>query len=351
MSVQVGIVGCGAINTRRHIPELTANPQAKIVAFCDPVASRAETLAVKHSAKAYSDFDALLKHAGLDAVVIGTPNALHAPQTLAALKAGKHVLVEKPMATTREDAKAMIAAAKAGGKVLMVGQNQRLARAHQIAHDILATGRLGKVISFRTAFKHRGPEFWCIDAPSTNTWFFKKELASMGVCGDLGIHKADLMRYLLGEEIVEVQANIDTLAKTYDNGKKIDVDDNAMLVVKTASGAMGSIIISWTNYGELEANYTIIYCQYAALMLAADPNFGVIVRHRNGEEECYRTGKMATNEQQSGSGVSAMFIDSIVNNKRPLIDGVEGYKSLDVILTAFDAHRTGQRTKVAPYKD
>jgi predicted dehydrogenase len=176
-------------------------------------------------------------------------------------------------------------------------------------------------------------------------------MASMGVCGDLGIHKADLMRYLLGEEIVEVQANIDTLAKTYDNGKKIDVDDNAMLLVKTASGAMGSIIISWTNYGELEANYTIIYCEHAALMLAADPKFGVIVRHRNGEEECYRVGKLATNEDQTGSGVSQMFIESIVTNRPPLIDGVEGYKSLDVILTAFDANNSGQRTKVAPYKE
>lgn len=348
--VHVGIVGCGAISTRRHIPELAANPQVKLVAYCDPVVSRAEAQAQKHGGQAYADFESFLKHPRMDAVVLGTPNALHAPHALAALKAGKHVLVEKPMATSREDAKAMIDAAKAAGKFLMVGQNQRLMRPHQLAREILKSGRLGKVISFRTAFKHRGPEFWCIDAPSTDTWFFKKSLASMGVCGDLGIHKADLIRYLLGEEIVEVQANIETLAKTYDNGQKIEVDDNAMLLVKTASGALGSIIISWTNYGEAEANYTIIYCENAALMLAADPTFGVIVRHRNGEEECYRVGKLATNEEQTGSGVSQMFIDAITTNTPPEIDGVEGYKSLDVILTAFDAHRTGQRTRVAPYK-
>jgi predicted dehydrogenase len=347
--VQVGIVGCGAISTRRHIPELAANPKATLVAFCDPVSSRAEAQAKKHDGKAYADFESFLKHPNMDAVVLGTPNALHAAHALAALNAGKHVLVEKPMATSREDARAMIDAAKAAGKFLMVGQNQRLARPHQMARDILKSGRLGKVISFRTAFKHPGPEFWCIDAPSTNTWFFKKPMASMGVCGDLGIHKADLMRYLLGEEIVEVQANIETLAKTYDDGKQIDVDDNAMLMVKTASGVLGSIIISWTNYGEAEANYTIIYTEKAALMLAADPKFGVIVRHRTGEEECYRVGKLATNEEQTGSGVSQMFIEAITSNKPPEIDGVEGYKSLDVILTAFDAHRTGQRTKVAPF--
>ena len=94
----------------------------------------------------------------------------------------------------------------------MVGHNQRLMPPHVKAREILASGRLGKVLSFRTAFKHGGPEGWCIER-SLNTWFFKKAEAVLGVTGDLGVHKADLMRYLLGENFVEVGGILATLDK------------------------------------------------------------------------------------------------------------------------------------------
>jgi len=343
--VKIGVVGCGAIGQRRHIPEVAANPRARLVALCDVVASRAEEQAKKYGGQAYADFEEFLKHPDMDAVIIGTPNYLHAPMTLAAFKAGKHVLVEKPMATTRKEAKAMIEAARKAGKFLMIGQNQRLMRPHVKAREILSTGRLGKVLTFRTAFKHAGPEFWSVDN-HPGTWFFQKEKAAMGVCGDLGIHKADLMRYLLGEEIVEVAAMIGTQNKRYANGKLIDVDDNAMLLVKTQSGVMGSIIISWTNYGEPEANYTVIYCERAVMMLATDPDYGVIVRWRNGDEDKHKVGEIATNVKQVSSGVADMFIDGILAGKEPPINGMEGYRSLNVILTAFEACAAGRTLPV-----
>ncbi len=344
--VQIGVVGCGAIGTRRHIPDLTQSEDAQIVAFCDIVESRAVDAATKYgSGTAYADLDLFLKHPGLEAVVIGTPNYLHAPQSIAAFKAGKHVLVEKPMATTRDEAKAMMKAAKAAGKMLMVGQNQRLDRAHQKAREILASGRLGKVLTFRTAFKHSGPDYWSIDR-GPGTWFFQKDKAVIGVCGDLGIHKADLMRYLLQEEMVEVSAMITTQDKRYANGSLINVDDNAMLLVKTESGVTGSIIISWTNNGEHEANYTYIYCQKGVMMLATDPKYGVIVRYADGQEELYKTGAISTNEKQVRSGVSDMFIRSIQTNTQPAIDGNEGYKSLDVILAAFESNASGKTIKL-----
>lgn len=351
MSVKVGVVGCGAIGQRRHIPDLTAaRDQAQIVAFCDINETRARECATKYgSGEVYTDLEQFLKHKDLEAVVIGTPNYLHAPQTIAAFKAGKHVLVEKPMATTRDEAKAMIKASEKAGKFLMVGQNQRLEKSHQKARQILASGELGRVLTFRTAFKHRGPEGWSMDS-GPGTWFFKKKEAIMGVCGDLGIHKADLMRYLLGDEITEVSAMITTQDKRYADGSLIKVDDNAMLLCKTAKGASGSIIISWTNYGESEANYTVIYCEKGVMSLASDPVYGVIVRYKDGTEARYKTGAMSTNEKQVRSGVSDMFLNSILTKTKPPIDGMEGYKSLDVILSAFESSASGKTVKVASAK-
>ncbi len=124
--VRFGIIGTGAIGQRRHIPECVANPDCQLVAVCDANAARVKEVAAQFGVKAYTDYQEMLEGEKLDAVVVCGPNTLHAQQTLDALKAGLHVLCEKPMATTREEAQAMIAAAQKSGKNLMIGHNQRL---------------------------------------------------------------------------------------------------------------------------------------------------------------------------------------------------------------------------------
>jgi len=158
MPVRYGIVGCGAIAQRRHIPECVNNPDSSLVALCDPNYERAEGISKAYGgvAKCYTDYAEMLKDPNVDAVVVSGPNKLHAEQSIQALAAGKHVLCEKPMATTREDAKAMIAASEKAGKYLMIGLNQRLMSPHRRAKEILDSGRLGKVLAFRTAFQHPG---------------------------------------------------------------------------------------------------------------------------------------------------------------------------------------------------
>jgi UDP-N-acetylglucosamine 3-dehydrogenase len=276
-------------------------------------------------------------------VVVCGPNSLHATQTMDALNAGLHVLCEKPMATTRKDAKAMIDCAKKNKKYLMIGLNQRLMPAHVKAKEVLQSGALGEVLTFRTTFKHPGPEGWAIDA--AKTWFFDKSAAIMGVSGDLGVHKADLLRWLLDTEIESVGGQVVTLDKRTTAGELIALDDNAYLTLKTTSGAVGSMELSWTNYG-VEENHTILYCQKGTLMLGFDPVYGVIVDYKNGNREMHKVGEMATNVKQVASGVIDLFNACILAKKAPEIDGVEGYRSLDVILTAMDAAKAGKMTKI-----
>src|SRR6185295_11706729 len=113
--------GCGAIGQRRHIPECAAHADCALVAVCDINKPRVEEVAKLHKAKAFTDYREMLKSAEIDAVVVGTPNKFHAPQTIDSLNAGKHVLVEKPMAGTRDDARAMMDAAAKNKKFLMIG--------------------------------------------------------------------------------------------------------------------------------------------------------------------------------------------------------------------------------------
>ena len=344
MTVKYGVIGCGAIAQRRHLPECAANPASKLVALADPVAERVEELAKKYGAKAYLNYKDMITSPDIDAVVVAGPNASHASMSIEALEAGKHVLCEKPMATNREDAKAMIAAAQKAKKYLMIGLNQRLMPPHVRAKELLKSGKLGKVLAFRTAFKHPGPEGWSVDAGKS--WFFKKAQAFMGVTGDLGVHKADLLRWLLGEEFAEVGGFISTLDKRDAEGKLIDLDDNAYLTLKTTGGIVGSMILSWTNYGT-EENYTILYCQKGVLSLGTDPTYGVIVDYKNGEREMHKVGEMSTNIKQVPSGIIDLFTKAIQDKKPPEIDGMEGYRALDVILTAIEAGKAGKMAKIA----
>ena len=338
--VRYGFIGAGAIAQRRHLPECAANPQSEVVAIADPTPGRAAEQAEHFGGKAYTDWEKLLADETLDAVVVATPNALHAPQAIAALDSGRHVLVEKPMATTRDEARAMIAAAERNGKHLMVGMNQRLMPAHVKARRVLERGDLGRVLAFETSFKHGGPDGWSVDGGKS--WFFDKDLAVLGVNGDLGIHKADLMRFLLGEEFARVGGVVTQRDKKRPDGTDIPVDDNAWLTLETESGVVGSIHISWTHYGHFEANGTILFCEHGVMRIGEDPTYGVIVEMKDGQKEHYAVGAMASNANQIASGVIDSLTADLQAGRTPVIDGAEGYAALDVILTAVEAAAAGE---------
>lgn len=330
--IKVAVVGCGSISKHRHIPEYAANPNVEFVGFCDIVLERAEQYADQHGGRAYSSYEEMLKAEKPDAVSVCTPNILHAPYAIAAANAGAHVLVEKPMATNKADALAMIEAAKKNGVYLMVGHNQRLMPPHQKAKEILQTGKLGKVLSFRTSFGHPGPERWSIDG--RDSWFFRKEEAIMGAMGDLGVHKSDLIRWLLDDEVADVAAFVQTLHK-----EGTDVDDNATCVLRMKSGTIGTLVASWTYYKGGD-NSTVLWCENGAMHIGTHPVDQVIVELRDGSVEKYQVGAMATNEKQLPSGVIDAFVECIVSNTPPSISGEEGLKSLEVILAAFDSQES-----------
>ncbi|SEO16527.1 Gfo/Idh/MocA family protein [Paenibacillus sp. OV219] len=332
--VRVAVVGNGAIAIRRHIPEYAANPNVEFVAFVDPVIERAQELAEKYGAEAFASYEEMLSKVKPDAVSVCTPNYLHAPVTIAAANAGAHVLVEKPMASTDEEAAAMIEAASKNGVYLMVGHNQRLMPPHVKAKEILNNGSLGRVLTFRTSFGHPGPEGWSVDGKGS--WFFRKPEAIMGAMGDLGVHKSDLIRYLLDDEVAQVTGYIGTLDK-----EGTDVDDNATCLLRMKSGAIGTLVASWTYY-KGEDNSTVFWCENGVLKIGTDPHDQIIVELRNGTVERYNVGAISTNDKQESSGVVDAFINSIVTKTKPSISGEEGRKSLAVILGAFESQATGR---------
>ncbi|MCM3184886.1 Gfo/Idh/MocA family protein [Priestia megaterium] len=338
--VKIGVIGCGSIAQHRHLPEYKMNEQVELVAVCDINTERANSVAQQYGVKAYTNYEELLASGTVEAVSVCTPNYLHAPISVAALNSGVHVLCEKPMATSEEEAKAMIEAAKTNGKKLMIGHNQRFVASHQKARELIEKGEIGKIYSFRTAFGHGGPEGWSVDGK--DSWFFKKDEAFIGAMGDLGVHKTDMLRYILNEEIVEVGAFVESNAKDFAN-----VDDNAVCVLKTESGIIGTLAASWAYNGK-EDNSTIVYGEKGILRLEDDLTYSLVAQYATGEVVNYELGKIQSNDEggQSNSHVIEQFVDAVAEDKESPVPGEEGLKSLAVILAALKSSQTKQITRV-----
>lgn len=345
MKIRVGIVGCGSICEFRHAPEYHANANAEVVSFFDPIRERAEKMAKLFGGKAVTDFKDITRNPGIDAISDCSTNEMHHVVSTDALAHGRHVLCEKPMATTLEDARSMIEASRKAGRILMIAHNQRLAAAHRKAKEILATGELGRVITFQTVFGHRGPEYWSVDK-TRSTWFFDLKRSVFGAPGDLGIHKIDLIRYLLEDEIEEVSSFTGTLDKKLENGQPIPVNDNMVCLLKTRKGAVGTLAVSWTYYGP-EDNSTTLHCERGIMTIYGDPAFQVVVSKPGAEAAYYKVGQIQTNESQSNSGVIDAFISCIINQTPPPISGEDGLKGLQVVFAAMESSKKKAAVQVS----
>ena len=342
--IRVGILGCGKIAQVRHIPEYLANPDAEIRGFYDIDLGRAQEMAAKFGGKAYETPEALLADPEIDAVSICAINHAHAALSVQALKAGKHVLCEKPMATTPEACEEMVRVANETGKFLMIGQNQRLAKAHMVAKELLQQGLIGKVVTFRTAFGHGGPETWSI-TPGKNTWFFDKKRAAMGAMADLGVHKTDLIQFLLDQRVVRTTARLATLDKCGADGQLIGVDDNAFCVYEMSGGVMGTMTASWTYYGA-EDNSTILYGTKGIMRIYDDPAHSITVKLLSGEEKVYDVEQIQTNDNQTASGVIDLWVDCLKNNRAPEISGQSAITAMRAVFASIESSETGRTVEI-----
>ena len=346
--INIGILGCGKIAQVRHIPEYAENPDAKLAAFFSPNRARAQEQADKYGGKVYDTAEALLADPDIDAVSICAANYAHAELSIQALNAGKHVLCEKPMATTLADCEAMVECAKKNGKFLMIGHNQRLAKAHMEAKRLIDEGLIGDIITFRTSFGHGGPETWSI-SPGKNVWFFDKKKAAMGVMADLGVHKTDLIQYLTGQRVVRTTARLVTLDKRGEDGELIGVDDNAVCIYEMSGGAFGTMTASWTYYGA-EDNSTVLYGTKGIMRIYDDPAHSIVVKLADGTMQTYDVEQIQTNDNQTKSGVIDLWVDCLKNNRAPEISGESALYAMRAVFASIESSQTGKTVEIEANK-
>jgi predicted dehydrogenase len=322
----------------RHAPEYARDPRAEIALVWDLDLARAKQLADKYGAAVADSPEALWGSSRVDAVSVCTPNHFHGPQTLAALAAGKHVLCEKPMASGLDEARSMVEAARKANRLLMLGHNQRFAPAHQAGRSLIAAGAIGRILSFRSHYRHGGPEKWGVNKTAA-TWFFDKTRTRYGVLGDLGTHKIDLVRFLTGQDVAAVQAWLGTVHKTKVDGTPIDLEDEATIRLRMASGLVGTVDVSWCHYG-LQDNVTVVNGDKGVLTMNPEDPSSLVLETADGVLQRQTFGH-PWGSAQDGSGVIREFLDALEAGRQPLVTGLDGLAAVEVIEASITSAASG----------
>ncbi|NYD78627.1 Gfo/Idh/MocA family protein [Arthrobacter cupressi] len=212
-------------------------------------------------AESATDWRSVIGREDIDIIDICAPGWMHAEIAVAALAAGKHVLVEKPLANTLAEAEAMVAAAvaaRARGVQSMIGFNYRRVPALALARELIDEGRLGTVRHIRAAYL----QDWLSDAQSPMTWRLRKDTAGSGALGDIASHAIDQVLYLLGDTVTEVSGRLHTFVTTRpgpDGPEEVTVDDAAWATLTLASGAIASVEASRVATGQKNSLTLEIY--------------------------------------------------------------------------------------------
>lgn len=327
--LKVAIIGCGKITERAHLPELAAIPQVSVVALADANSRNLKNLADLYGVDGrYKDYREMLKEEEIDAVCVNTPNFLHAEMTVACCRAGKYVLVEKPVATSTGEVGQMRRAAEKAGVFVMVEQTHRFMPFNEKAYEIVKSGFLGKVIGFRGRVGSAGPENW---SPK-GKWFYKKAQAFGGALADIGIHIIDTVRWVSGKEIAGVKAF------TAQVGRKGDVEDNAVLALRMTDGCVGVIEASWTQSPSY-FGYDII-CEKGTLENVMGRGLRARMSEPGGEVS-FDVPKASVR-----GGPFKYFADCVLNRQKPFVDIDEGGRSLAVVLAGYKSAAEGREVKV-----
>ena len=294
-----------------HARGILAHTGGRLVAVANHREESARALAERHAIeRVTTNWEGLATDPEVDAAVVATPNALHAPQTIALLRNGKHVLVEKPMAISVAECDAMIEASKASGARLMVAHCWRFRDEVLAMRDRIASGALGTIVKTRGYGVHAG---W---GPSG--WFTDPVLAGGGALVDMGVHAIDTARFLLGDpEPVEVCARLGTRYAD----ERYTVDDDGILLITWSNGTNSIVESGWwqPRAGGLEADTEVYGTSGYARIWPPEP---APEGYDHGSQPMY-TAQMAE------------FLDAIAAGREPRSSGEDGRIVMRVVEEAY----------------
>lgn len=333
--VRVGVaglnMGCGHVKAYQNLPN------AELVAICDSdepwLRHCREQWDVPH---AFCNYEEMVRMEGLDAVSIALPTYEHAPATLAALAAGKHVLVEKPMAMDAAEGEVMAAAAKRAGRILMISFNQRFSPEIRFLKRYIEAGHLGELYFVRTIWRR---PLGMMPAPlgqratgAYNRNWFNEAARGGGVARDLGSHVLDVAMWLLGfPEVAGVQGRAYTIFGpdlARDRQMTFDADDHTVGFVQFTNGASLQVEVSFGSHIDQETLLTELFGSQGGAVRSPVKLFG---------EAAGAYTSITPRLDEPPAGAQAEFVDCILTGRQPIVTPEQGV----AVMRLIDAIRGG----------
>lgn len=335
--IRFGLLGCGRI-AKRHSDLLGGNhiEGASLVAVCDTVRARADAIASKFAVPAVYDIDDFLARKDIDAVAVLTPSGMHPAHVIACAKAGKHVVVEKPMALRLQDADDMIRACDGAGVKLFIVKQNRFNVPVVKAREALDAGRFGRLILGTVRVR------WCRDQSYYDqdawrgTWQYDG-----GVLTNQASHHVDMLEWFFGDVVSVHARGITALAK-------IETEDTAVATLKFRNGALGVIEATTAvrptdlegslsilgEGGTVEiAGFAVNQIRHWRFVNTLPSDKDVIEKFSVNPPNVYGFGHQAYYEH---------VVDCLLNQRAALVDGLEGRKSLELISALYESIETGE---------
>ena len=334
LPVRIALVGCGRIS-QNHFDAIRKVEGLRLVAVCDEQGSRAEAAGRTLGIPSFSDYGEMLRSAECDAVTICTPSGLHSAQGVEAARAGKHVITEKPMAITLEQADALVAACDEAHVHLFVVKQNRLNPPIQLLKRAVDKGRFGRLFLANATVRWQRPQEYYDAAPWRGTWEFDG-----GAFMNQASHYVDLIQWLVGP--VE-----SVIAKTATQARRIEAEDSGAAVMRFRNGALGVIEVNVLTFPKnLEGSITLLGERGTARIGGTAVNK---VEHWEFAEpdadDALVQGAATSPPSVYGFGHEGYYrnvLGVLTGAAKPETDGRAGRKSLELILGIYESAKTGR---------
>ena len=325
------IVGLGRISMEHFMPAVKNSSKSRVTAVVSGHRDKAGRMAAEYgipvgSIYNYENYDEIAKNPAIDAVYIALPNSMHAEYTIRAAKAGKHVLCEKPMATTVDDSRAMIEACESAGKKLMIAYRCQYEPANLRAVQLIRAGKLGSIQSIESAFGF---------PIAPNEWRLNKKLAGGGPLMDVGIYCLNASRYLTGEEPTEVAGFSSVVDK---DGRFAEVEEVLSWTMKFPGGALASCTCT---YGSLMTGYFRVRGTRGSITM--EPAFNYDKLHLSAQFEGERPLDFTPDDPDPMHFLREAdhMSDCILQNKQPKTPGQEGLRDMELMARIYRSCERG----------
>lgn len=335
--LKIALIGAGAVARAGHMPSFTANPKVEVVAIADPDTMSAQSVAQHYGiGRVVEDYHELLGDPSIAAVDICAPHYLHYQITMDALKMGKHVICEKPIAMNQEEADRMIAAAHELGLWLLITLNQRFIPAHRKIKELLNDGEIGApflvnaLITGDVSLLMNDAYHW------KGTW----DRACGGAFFDTGTHIVDLMHYWFGAPTA-VNATLKRLMVKPENKG----DDNAAVTLEYDDDLIANLVVSYTVTNEPWSERKFIYGSGGDISMINESVIPMFLM-QDGSPRMIEVDHQADWWVWSHDRCLRHFVDCIVEGAQPIVTAEDARAALKTILAAYKSSAEGRQVEI-----